>query len=53
MAKPDKIDAAAEILNLNSELGEVAVDIYLHIFGGRLPVRQRDVANAVGEERLH
>ena len=53
LAKPDKIDPAAEVVDGDDQLLEVVVDVeVLHVFGGGLPIGQRDVADAACEQRL-
>ena len=53
LTKSDKIYAAAEIVDRNNDLGEVVVDLQiLHILGGRLPVGQCHMADAVGQQSL-
>ena len=54
LAKSDKIYATAEIVDRDDNLGEVIVDFQiLHIVGGRLPIGQRHMTKAVGQEGLH
>jgi hypothetical protein len=53
LTKADKIYAAAEIVDRDDNLGEVIVDFQiLHIVGGRLPIGQRHMTDAVGQESL-
>src|SRR5271166_1923061 len=54
LAKPDQIDPAAEVVDGDDQLLEVVVDVeVLHVFGGGLPIGQRDVADAACEQRLN
>ena len=51
LTQPDKIDAAAEIVDRHKNLGKVIVDLQiLHIFGCGLPIGQGDVTDAIGQE---
>ena len=53
LAKPNEIDPAAEVVDGDDQFFEVVVDVeVLHVVGGGLPIGQRDVADAVGEQRL-
>jgi hypothetical protein len=52
LAKSDEIDPAAEVVDGDDQLLEVAVNVeVLHVLGGGLPISQRDVADAACEQR--
>lgn len=53
MAQADEIHASAEVVDRNDQFGHVVVDLQvLHVVRCRLPVGQRDMVDAVGQQRL-
>ncbi len=54
LAKANKIDAPAEIVDHDHHVGEIVVDVeILLVVGRRFPFSQRHVVDAVGQERLN
>ena len=54
LAKADQIDAAAKVINRNDDFGKIVIDLKVfHVVGCRLPIGQRDMADAIGQQRLY